>query len=184
MTFEAKAIPPVESNTAFSPAWSAVDNSNKDNQGNAYFGTAAGSKSDGGGSEGGLTRGNQITMREMDNTKAGDMPSTKDAGNDPKMVNHEMLHTMGNDDHPGGRMEYQSTGEDMRDVSKGDVQQTIDYALKNDGKERGATSMGRKATVTQSGNGNIKGAKSVQVTSVEKTATTPPDPPVPSTPTK
>lgn len=176
VTFEAKVIPPTEANnTAFDPSMVAHLNANNDAQGNSYNGTRSNPK-DADGIVGGSTRGNDITMREMDNTKPGEMQNTKNGGDDPKMVAHEMLHTMGADDHPGGRMEYVGGGQDMRDIATMDVYQVLDYAIKNDGKvtEGSRTNASpQKVTITQTGKGNIKEAKKVQVTSVEKKATTP-----------
>jgi RHS repeat-associated protein len=169
MPFEAKAIPPEAQYDAFSPALLASNRAEADDQGNLYSGTILPPKGQGGNPEGGLTRGDKIAMRQLEIEKPGEFPYTADGRDDPKKLNHEMLHTMGNDDHAGGRMEYVPVGSEIRDVSVKDIQQIVDYARKNNGKDRASTGqLQQMASITQSGDGDISSAEKVKVTNVEK----------------
>jgi hypothetical protein len=89
-----------------------------------------------------------------------------------EIVAHEFLHLMGLIDAEkggpsDGRMKYTAIPPDfkLQPVSNTDVQEIINYAISNDGKidKKADPNGGANASISQTGNGNIKDAKKIEV---------------------
>jgi RHS repeat-associated protein len=146
--------------------------------GNLYKGTTGSKEFLDGKAVGGETAGGRETDMNMvsydvDQGTAGMLMQTHNAGDNAELVAHEFLHYMGVSDTDkggpkGGRMEYVANpgnGFDMKDVSHSDITAIINYAIQNDGKINKKTdpNAGAQATITQTGEGDIKKTNSIEI---------------------
>lgn len=115
-----------------------------DKIGNLYKGTVSTQFFINGKSKAGVTDRRMIEMFNIEywrNKNVGLIPLNEDAGNNPALVAHEILHTMGlfDSDEGGpstGRMKYTATTYNnfqLNPISNEDIEGIIKYAIKNNG---------------------------------------------------
>jgi RHS repeat-associated protein len=154
-------VPPAEKGAQNGPNYMT------DPAGNLYKGTTGSTEFVDGKAVGGKTlNGKVINMNNIEYSKdiglGATIPVVHNAGNNKKLVSHEFLHLLGQDDKGGtyfstdGRMNYTATpgnSFDMKDISNQDVANILKYAVQNDGKKDINSA---KVNINQTGNGDIK----------------------------